>query len=165
MAAAIVSDTVIFKSPTCTQRDIDMANRMARIGKTSVEELGEIIFSAGNSDAKSAKDLLMQDFKEFHIAGHDLAVAQITCAGSARMMERKDDFLAAMGELRSFKAYDSIILMLTDVLQEGSRLLYLGDGQTIEQAFNCKVQDNATFLPGVMSRKKQVIPALSALWG
>ena len=55
--------------------------------------------------------------------------------------------------------------MLTDVLLEGTRLLYLGDEQSIRQAFNCKVADNTVFLPQVMSRKKQVIPALSALWG
>ena len=70
-----------------------------------------------------------------------------------------------MQEMKSMKHYDMILLMLTDVLQEGTRLLYLGDDQTIEQAFNCKPTDHSVFLPKVMSRKKQVIPALSALWG
>ena len=165
MAAAITSDTVMFKSPTCTQLDIDMANRMARIANVSLEELGHMIFSASGGDNRSVEELLKTDFKEFHIAGHDLAVSQITCADSDHMMARKDEFLTAMEQMKKKKGYDMILLMLTDVLLEGTRLLYLGDEQSIRQAFNCKVADNTTFLPQVMSRKKQVIPALSALWG
>ena len=165
MAAAITSDTVMFKSPTCTQRDIDMAHRMARIANVSLEELGELIFSASGGDDRTAEELLRGDFKEFHIAGHDLAVSQITCADSDHMMERREEFLKEMAAMKKKKGYDMILLMLTDVLLEGTRLLYLGDEQSIAQAFNCKVADNTVFLPQVMSRKKQVIPALSALWG
>ena len=157
MAAAIVSDTVMFKSPTCTQRDIDMANRMARIASISLEELGHTIFSVSGSD-KSAEDLLLTDFKEFHIAGHDMAVSQITCVDSARMLERKDEFFQVMGELKRKKHYDMMILMLTDVLLEGTRLLYLGDDQTIQQAFNCKTAEGNVFLPRVMSRKSRSFP-------
>ena len=165
MAAAITSDTVMFKSPTCTQRDIDMANRMARIANVSLEELGHMIFSASGGDNRTVDELLKTDFKEFHIAGHDLAVSQITCADSDHMMVRKEEFLEVMGQMKKKRGYDMILLMLTDVLLEGTRLLYLGDEQSIQQAFNCKVADNTAFLPKVMSRKKQVIPALSALWG
>ena len=76
MAAAILSDTVMFKSPTCTERDKRMAERMARIANVSLDELGKAIFSA-SLDSKTAKELFFTDFKEFHIAGHDFAVAQI----------------------------------------------------------------------------------------
>ena len=165
MAAAILSDTVMFKSPTCTQRDIDMAHRMARIAKVSLDELGHMIFSVSSGDKHSAEELLMTDFKEFHIAGHDLGVSQITCADSQHMLARKDELNAALHKLRTEKHYDLAVLMLTDVLQEGSRLFFAGDEQTIQQAFNCKTEDGSVFLPHVMSRKKQVIPALSALWG
>jgi len=165
MAAAITSDTVMFKSPTCTRRDIDMANRMARIANVSLEELGHMIFSSSGGDNRSVEDLLKTDFKEFHIAGYNLAVSQITCADSDHMMLRKEEFLSAMETMKKSRGYDMILLMLTDVLLEGTRLLYLGDEQSIRQAFNCKVGDNTVFLPKVMSRKKQVIPALSALWG
>ncbi|MBE6962647.1 MAG: putative manganese-dependent inorganic diphosphatase [Ruminococcaceae bacterium] len=165
MAAAITSDTVMFKSPTCTRRDIDMANRMARIANVSLEELGHMIFSASGGDNRSVEELLKTDFKEFHIAGYNLAVSQITCADSDHMMLRKEEFLSAMEAMKKGRGYDMILLMLTDVLLEGTRLLYLGDEQSIRQAFNCKVGDNTVFLPKVMSRKKQVIPALSALWG
>lgn len=165
MAAAIISDTVMFKSPTCTQRDVDMANRMARIASVSLEELGHMIFSASGGDNRSAEDLLKTDFKEFHIAGHDLAVSQITCVDSTHMLTRREELLDVMRAMKAGRHYDMILLMLTDVLQEGTRLLFLGDEQTIQQAFNCRPVDNSVFLPHVMSRKKQVIPALSALWG
>lgn len=165
MASAILSDTVMFKSPTCTQRDIDMANRMARIANVSLEDLGRMIFSAASGENRTASQLLMSDFKEFHIAGHDLGVSQITCTDSELMLARKDELMETMRQLREEKGYDMVILMLTDVLQEGSRLFYMGDDQTIQQAFNCKAENGVAFLPHVMSRKKQVIPALSALWG
>lgn len=164
MAAAILSDTVMFKSPTCTERDIRTAERMARIANVSLEELGREIFSA-SMDAKTAKDLLFADYKEFHIAGHDLAVAQITCVDSPKMLERKDEFLSLMRKTAAEKGFAMVILMLTDVLLEGTQLIYLGDDETIQQAFNVTPKENTVFLPQVMSRKKQVIPMLSALWG
>ena len=165
MAAAIVSDTVMFKSPTCTQRDIDIANRMARIANISLDELGKAIFSATCGEDKSVETMLKTDYKEFHIAGHDLAVSQITCMDSDRLMERKEEFLNAMREIRKEKRFNTVILMITDVLLDGTQLLYVGDEETIRQAFNIKDEGNCAFLPRIMSRKKQVIPTLSALWG
>lgn len=166
MAAAIVSDTVMFKSPTCTQRDIDMANRMARIANVSLDELGKAIFSATCGDDKTVEAMLKTDYKEFHIAGHNLAVSQITCMDSDRLMARKEEFLACMRENRRKRELDTVVLMITDVLLEGSQLLYVGDEDTIRQAFNIRSDaENAAFLPKIMSRKKQVIPMLSALWG
>ena len=166
MAAAIVSDTVMFKSPTCTQRDIDVANRMARIAKVSLEELGQAIFAASCGDEKTVQAMLETDYKEFHIAGHDLAISQITCMDSDRLLKRKDQFLAAMAEIRKSKHMDTVLLMITDVLLDGTQLLFLGDENNIVQAFNIRdPKDNCAFLPGIMSRKKQVVPTLSALWG
>ena len=164
MAAAIISDTVMFKSPTCTERDIRTAGRMARIANVSLEELGREIFSA-SLENRTALDLLYADYKDFHIAGHDLAVSQVTCVDSPKMLERKDDFLRLMQLSMEEKKLSMIILMLTDVLKEGTQLIYVGDDETIHQAFGVVPKDNTLFLPGVMSRKKQVIPMLSALWG
>ena len=164
MAAAILSDTVMFKSPTCTDRDIRTAERMARIANISLDELGREIFSV-SGDRRTAEDLLFSDYKEFHIAGHDLAVAQVTCVDSPAMLERKDEFLTLMEKTAKEKGFSMMILMLTDVLLEGTQLIYLGDEETISQAFNVTPRDNTVFLPKIMSRKKQVIPMLSALWG
>ena len=164
MAAAILSDTVMFKSPTCTERDKRTAERMARIANVSLDDLGKIIFST-SVDGKSAEDLLTADYKEFHIAGHNLAVAQITCVDSPKILERKEEFLSLMRQMMAKKKFSMMILMLTDVLMEGTQLIYLGDDEIIHQAFNIQPKDNTVFLPHVMSRKKQVIPMLSALWG
>lgn len=166
MAAAIVSDTVMFKSPTCTQQDINVANRMARIANVSLDELGKSIFSATCGDDKSAETILKTDYKEFHIAGHDLAVSQVTCMDSEHLLERKDEFLRVMRDTRKTKKLDTIILMITDVLLDGTQLLFVGGEEAICQAFNIKGEaGNYVFLPKIMSRKKQVIPMLSALWG
>jgi len=164
MAAAILSDTVMFKSPTCTDRDRRTAERMARIANVSLEELGKEIFSA-SVEGKSAEDLLRSDYKEFHIAGHDLAVAQITCVDSPTMLERKEEFLEVMKKIAKEEEFSMVILMLTDVLLEGTQLIFVGSDEPIHQAFNVQPKDNTVFLPQVMSRKKQVIPMLSALWG
>ena len=165
MAAAIVADTVMFKSPTSTPRDHRMAERMARIANVSLEELGQQIFSASWSDDKTPEELLFTDFKDFHIAGHDLGVGQITCVNSAHILERKQEFLEIMGQTMQERHYSLMLLMLTDVLLEGTQLIYLGDEETIQQAFSSEAKNNVVFLPGVMSRKKQIIPTLSAMWG
>ena len=166
MAAAIVSATVLFRSPSWTQRDSDMAHRMALIANVSLEELGKAIFSATCGDEKTVDAMLKTDYKEFHIAGHNLAVSQITCMDSDRLLGRKEEFLEVMRTIRKNKHLDTVVLMITDVLLEGTQLLYVGDEETIRQAFNIKSEDaNAAFLPKIMSRKKQVIPMLSALWG
>ena len=164
MAAAILSDTVMFKSPTCTDRDRRMAERLARIANISLDELGREIFST-TVDTKSAQDLLSSDYKEFHIAGHDLAVAQITCVDATNTLDRKDEFITLMKSRAREKDFSVMILMVTDVLMEGSHLIYVGNDEIIQQAFNVVPKDNTAFLPHVMSRKKQIIPMLSALWG
>ena len=165
MAAAIVSDTVMFRSPTCTQRDRNMAERMARIANVSLDELGQQLFSSSWSDDKTARELLFADFKEFQIAGHELGVGQITCVNSAHILSRKEEFLEVMRQVMKTKPYSLMLLMLTDVLLEGTQLIYLGDEEAIQQAFSPEARNNQIFLPRVMSRKKQVIPALSAMWG
>ncbi len=165
MASAILSDTVMFKSPTCTTRDIRMAERMARIANVSLEELGQRIFSASWSDDKTAKELLFSDFKEFHIAGYSLGVGQITCVNSEHILKRKFEFIMEMQAAVDKRKYDMVLLMLTDVLLEGTQLLYLGDEDIIRAAFSPDAKNHSVFLPKVMSRKKQIIPALSAMWG
>ena len=163
MAAAILSDTLMFKSPTCTQRDIRTAERMARIANISLDELGKTIFSA-TVDHKSVEEMLLTDYKEFHVAGHSLAVAQLTCVDSAGVLNRKDEILDRMRQHKEQKGFDLMLLMATDVLMEGTRILYVGDDESIRQAFNVVPKDNTAFLPRIMSRKKQVIPMLSDLW-
>jgi len=166
LASAIVSDTVMFKSPTCTQRDIDVANRMARIANVSLDELGYAIFSATCGDDKTVEAMLNTDYKEFRIAGHNLAVSQITCMDSDRLLARKDEFLEAMRKVHQKNKLEMVLLMITDVLLDGTQLLFVGDENSICQAFNIKNEgSNCAFLPKILSRKKQIIPMLTSLWG
>ena len=164
IASAIVSDTVMFKSPTCTAQDRRMAERMARLGDISLDELGAWIFSSSTS-GKSAEDMFFTDFKEFHIAGHDIGISQITCMDSDVLKARKDEFLAVMRTAAEKNNYAITMLMLTDVLREGSELLFIGDEDDIKLAFSAEPKDNSVFLPSIVSRKKQIIPMLSILWG
>ncbi len=165
IAAAIVSDTVMFKSPTCTARDRNMAERMAHIAGVSLEELGHDIFAASSADGKTAEDLIFADYKDFHIAGHNLGIGQITCLNSEHLAQRKEEFLEVMRRTAEERGYDMMLLMLTDVLRTGTELIYLGDDEIIRQAFSVPARDNAAFLPAVVSRKKQVVPMLALLWG
>ena len=166
LASAILSDTVLFKSPTSTERDRNMAERMARIAGVHLDELGQFIFAENTNMSKPAGELILTDFKEFHLAEHKLGVSQVTCVDSERLMTRRTEFLVVMDQLMKERGYSMMILMITDVLLEGSHLLYLGnDDDIIPQAFGVHLKDHACFLPGVVSRKKQLIPSLTALWG
>lgn len=166
MAAAILSDTVLFKSPTCTQRDRRLADRLARIAGIDLEQLGREIFSVGKSTDKPADELLKSDFKAFHIGGHSLGIGQITCLDARDLLPRLPEFLSAMQTLKDANAYDLVMLMLTDVLRIGTELVFLGDEEVIRAAFGVEdVHGQHVFLPKVVSRKKQIVPALSVLWG
>lgn len=126
---------------------------------------GQPALAASSAGDKSAEELCFTDFKEFHIADHYLGVGQVTSLDSAKVLERKDELLAVMATKLEQQHYDMIALMVTDVLLEGTNLLYIGSDDTIRAAFSVEPKDSAVFLPGVMSRKKQIIPMLTALWG
>lgn len=164
LCSAIISDTVMFKSPTCTEHDKVIAERMARIAEVTLEEVGNTVFSGGNLD-KPVEELLFTDFKEFLIADHKLGIGQVTCLNSDELLGRQAEMLEAMYAKKEDRGYDYILIMLTDVLKEGTELLYIGDDQTITNAYGQPASDNAVFLPKVMSRKKQIVPRLSELWG
>ena len=165
IAAGIVSDTIFFKSPTATARDRVMAERMAAIAGESLDELGRDIFTPSATRDTDARKMLLSDFKHFAIAGHKLGIGQINCIDSAELLKRRDEFIAAMEQVKAEREFDILLLMLTDVLLEGTVLLAVGDCDTVEEAFNVKIKDHTVFLPGVLSRKKQIVPALSVLWG
>ena len=165
LAAGILSDTIMFKSPTSTSVDRVMAERLSKIGGVDLTELGKEIFAVSMTGGHDLKELLFSDFKQFQIAGHSLGIGQVTCLDSEQFGEQRGELIGVMETERAARGYDMLLLMLTDVLREGTELIGVGDLDTVEHAFNVKVKDNAVFLPGVISRKKQVVPALSLLWG
>ena len=163
LCCAILSDTVMFKSPTCTQRDIDMANRMAKIASVTIEEMGRVLYSS--SLDKDVSDILKTDFKQFLIAGHSMGISQTVTMDADKLIERKEEFLKQMEKEKKNKEYDLFIYVITDMLKEGSYILFVGDDDIISQAFSCHPKEKQAFLPGVISRKKQIVPSLSLLWG
>ena len=165
MAAGILSDTILFQSPTCTERDRVMAERMARLAGLSLTELGNDIFSSTLPPTADVRDLLFTDFKQFQIAGHSLGIGQFTSTNSEQLIPRHEEVIAIMEEERAKHNYDMLLFMLTDVLKKSTRLLAVGDLDELGQVFNVKFKDNAALLPGVMSRKKQIVPTLSLIWG
>ncbi len=166
MAAAIVSDTVMFKSPTCTSQDKILAERLARHAGINCEEIGKAMFSKGVSPEMPAEDLIKYDIKEFHLGPHSLAISQITTVDSDPFTRRKEDFTDSLEKIRKEKHYDIVIMMITNVLKEGTELLFAGDSEIIRNAFALDdLRENHVFLPHVLSRKKQIVPALSQIWG
>ncbi|HCE15471.1 MAG TPA: inorganic pyrophosphatase, partial [Clostridiales bacterium] len=107
------------------------------------------------------------DFKEFHIAGHNLGICQITCLDTDRMLERLPEILPEMQKIKDNKGYDMFLMMLTDVLRCGTELVFLGGDDAVRQAFNLNEDTSShhVWLPKVVSRKKQIVPALALLWG
>ena len=166
MAAAIISDTVMFKSPTCTPHDKILAERLARHAGIDCEEIGKAMFSRGVSGDMPVEELLRYDMKEFHLGSHTLAISQITTVDSDVFLSRRDAFIEALENIRKAKQYDIVLMMITNVLKEGTELLFAGDGEIIRNAFSLEeLHGNHVFLPHVLSRKKQIVPALSQLWG
>ena len=165
MAAAIVSDTVMFKSPTTTPRDRRMAERLAKIAGLDLEKLGQEVFSA-SSTGKPADVLLRTDQKEFNLGDHYVIISQITTLDTASVISREDELLAEMIKTQQERKADMVLLMITDVLREGTELLFLGDREVIRQALELSdVPERHVFIPGMVSRKKQLVPALTQLWG
>ena len=166
MASAIISDTVMFKSPTCTPHDKVLAERLARHAGIDCEELGKAMFSRGVSPDMPAEELVRYDMKDFHLGVHSLTISQITTVESDPFLAKTEDFVRSLEKIRKDKQYDLSLLMITNVLKEGTELLYAGDAEVIRSAFSVDdLKGNHVFLPQVLSRKKQIVPALSQLWG
>lgn len=163
LCAAILSDTLIFKSPTTSQADKKYAAAMADIARIDPVEFGRLMFKAGgNLSGRSARDIIFEDFKEFQLGSSIVGIGQIEIVDSELVREKRRELLAALQDLQQEKGYDLAIMMLTDLMREGTEVLYAGrQSRVMEQAFNLPGSGHSIFLPGVMSRKKQIVPPLS----
>lgn len=162
MLCAILSDTVLFKSPTCTEADKKAAAELAKIaGIEDMIALGMEMFKAkSNLEGASARDLIFRDFKDFNMSGKKVGIGQLELTSLSLI---NDDLMAKLkAELEVVKSEgrNSALLILTDVMEEGSELLLVSDdSEIITKALNTTLSDKM-WLPGVMSRKKQVVPFL-----
>lgn len=167
MLAAILSDTVNFKSPTCTDADKAAVNDLKVVaGVSDTEELFMEMLKAKSAVAGvPAKDLLFRDYKDFDMKGSKVGVGQLELATLDQVADVRGELLKAMEAVKA-EGRHSVLLMLTDVVKEGTDLVVLSDDPAlIEKAFNGKLDGNSMWIPGMMSRKKQTIPNLQKAFG
>lgn len=165
MLCAILSDTVIYKSATTTARDKAAGEALAKIaGVKDVKALGIEMFKIKSAiDGTPAKELVQRDYKDFTMSGTKVAVAQIEVVDLSIVSKHKKDLLGAMQQIKDEKGLHSIFLMLTDIMKEGTELLVISDDlSVVKKAFAVEPKGSEAWLPGVMSRKKQIIPNLEA---
>ena len=163
MMCAILSDTVIFKSPTCTKEDTKACKELAEIaGIEDYKALGmEMFIVKSNVLNATPRELVLRDFKDFNMGGNKIGVGQLEVVDLSVFDTMKEDLFAAMKELKEEGNRHTVLLLLTDIMQEGSQLLVLSDDVSkIENAFDVTLEDAQVWLKGVMSRKKQIIPFL-----
>lgn len=160
MLCGILSDTVLFKSPTCTHRDKDMAMYLAEIAGEDIDELGNDLFTAGSTLVKEgAHAMVNKDFKEFTLGGKTVGIGQITIWDTDLVMPVQNEIIDVMNNLIKDKGYDMILFMETSIKKEGTLLVCAGDYEkTVESAFGKKPEGGQIYLDGVMSRKKQIVP-------
>lgn len=165
MCAAIISDTISFKSPTCTRNDIDTAQKLSMIAEIDMDEFAVMMFKAGSAlDGRTPKDILYNDFKEYHFSEYKLGIGQINSTDRESIDKYRQDLLKLLEETSEEKDYSLILLLITDVINDGSELLYAGKNKwIISKAFKLDAGDNSVFVKGLVSRKKQVVPNIAAV--
>ncbi|TSO26311.1 manganese-dependent inorganic pyrophosphatase [Lactobacillus sp. LL6] len=165
MLSAIISDTLLLKSPTTTADDKEAVDALAKIAGVDYEEYGLRMLKAGANIAdKSEEELIDLDAKSFELNGNNVRVAQINVVDLPEAMDRKEAFLKAMSDASEENGYDMFMLLITNILDSDSEALVVGSDDnkaTFEKAFGKKLEDSEVKLPGVVSRKKQVVPPLT----
>ena len=163
MLSAIVSDTLLFKSPTCTECDVKAGKELAEIAGVNVEEYGLEMLKAGTAlGGKSESELINMDMKIFEVDGSKIGVAQVNTVNEAELLERKEKLLAEINNIINKEGLKFFIFAITNILSNDSTGIVAGDGNAvIEKAFNEKIDNNLIALKGVVSRKKQIIPPLT----
>ena len=168
MLCAILSDTVIFKSPTCTTADLKVAEDLAKIaGVSDIKALGMEMFKVKSAvDGTPVRELVMRDFKDFKMGGNLVGIGQLEVVDLAIFDNMKSELQADIAALKAEGNRHSVILLLTDIMKEGSELLVVSDdAQLTEKAYGAATVDGKVWIDGIMSRKKQVVPQLEAVFG
>jgi len=163
MMCAILSDTVIFKSPTCTKIDTKIVKELSEIaGIADYKALGMEMFIVKSAvQGATARELTTRDYKEFEMNGSIVGVGQLEVVDLSVFDDMKNDLFEDMKKLKEEGGLHSVLILLTDIMKEGSQLLVVSDETSkIESAFECRLKDSQVWLDGVLSRKKQVIPFL-----
>ena len=163
LLSAIISDTVLFKSPTCTEYDKMTAKRLAEIAGVDINEYGLEMLKAGSGIGDmTPSEIARNDLKEFRIGDYRIIVSQISVMDEKEVLDLEPQLIEAMGHICDKEGFDMSLVMVTNILEEATTLLYAGSPKTlIGEAFHKDASGTHIYLPGVMSRKKQIIPPLS----
>ncbi len=166
LLSAILSDTVIFKSATSTSEDRKIARRLAETaGIKNIEEFGMQIKKAKASmKGLTAREAIFSDFKNFNLDGKKVGIGQIEIVDVQKVNRRKQEFIKELEKIAKDKNYDLVALAVTDIIRQGTELLFWEKENYIEKAFSKESKNNTIYLKEVMSRKKQIIPLLTKLF-
>lgn len=166
MLSAIISDTLLFKSPTCTVEDELVAIELAAIAQVDAQEYGLELLKAGtNLSSKSVEELLNLDAKSFGMGDKTVRIAQVNTVDENELLAKQEAFELAMAVENSDNGYDLFVFVVTNILTSDSVAIVAGQPkEAVEQAFNGTLVNNVISLPGVVSRKKQVVPQLTEVF-
>ena len=163
LLSAILSDTLMFRSPTCTQLDILAAEALARIANVDIETHAKNMFKAGSDfKNKTTEEIFYSDFKVFHAENVDFGVAQISAMSREELDKVGEKIRPFMKGVLGEKRLDMVYVMLTDILEESSKVIFEGHeaGKILAEAFEKEEDEKGILLEGIVSRKKQMIPTL-----
>lgn len=163
MLSAIISDSLLFKSPTCTEEDVAVAKELERIAEIEAATYGLNMLKAGaDVSSKTSKELLTIDAKEFSMNDFSVEIAQVNTVDIQEILTRKQELETEINSTIKARNLDLYVLIITDILENNSTALVIGEKTAVfEEAFNTSLTQHIASLPGVVSRKKQVVPPLT----
>ncbi|MEK8129541.1 manganese-dependent inorganic pyrophosphatase [Paenibacillus filicis] len=163
MLSAIISDSLLFKSPTCTEQDVAAARELAAIAGVDADSYGLDMLKAGaDLSDKTIAQLITLDAKEFQMGAYKVEIAQVNAVDTNDVLSRQAEVEAALNQIIADKNLDLFLFVVTDILNNDSIGLALGrKTEAVEQAYNVKLDDNKALLKGVVSRKSQIVPVLT----
>ncbi|WP_214742601.1 manganese-dependent inorganic pyrophosphatase [Exiguobacterium sp. s48] len=163
MLSAIISDSLLFKSPTCTDEDVKAAKELAEIAGVDAEAYGlEMLKAGADLSQKTIEELISLDAKEFAMGDYRVEIAQVNTVDANDVLNRKKEVEAAIANTVAAKNLDLFVFAITNILTNDSEAIVVGPKpELFEQAFNVTLQNGLATLPGVVSRKKQIVPVLT----
>lgn len=162
LLSAIISDTLLFKSPTSTSIDKSIATKLSAVAELDITEYGKCVLHSGiHLENKTPEELLYSDIKEYTFNKYRFAIAQVNTVDINQIDKMRGEIIDYIRKISKDKGYNITALMVTDILNGGSEILYAGDSiDVMKELFNSTSDETTGFLPGIVSRKKQVIPQI-----
>lgn len=163
MLSAIISDTLLLKSPTCTEQDIEVAQQLAKIAEVDMNDYGlEMLKVGANLSDKTIEQLITLDAKRFTMGSYQVEIAQVNAVDTQDILDRQVELEAAIRRVIDERELDLFVFVVTDILNNDSVALTLGRAaEAVERAYGVTLVENKALLEGVVSRKSQIVPVLT----